>query len=131
MIIVWFMILGAILLVAFILGAIGFLCTTNARGLLPGLLFGLPAVALSLPILVFCAGSGLLWLILFGGFATPPLFLGSSVICRDIQTGKKWPDFASGMLVCIGIFLIGFLLSEHRYVIDTIFFHLLPMPSIV
>ena len=116
--------------VAFILGAIGFLCTKSTRDLFPGLLFGLPAVALSLPIFVFCVGSGLFLLFSFGVFAALPLFFGSLVICRGLRTGEKRRDLASGMLVCIGIFLLGFLISEHHDVTDAIFIHLLPMPSI-
>ena len=62
MIIFWVIILGAILLVAFAFGAIGILCTENGRDWVSGLLFGVPAIILSLRVLVFCTRSVKPWI---------------------------------------------------------------------
>jgi hypothetical protein len=134
MIILWFIILGGVLLLAFILGGIGFLSTKSRRDLIPGLFFGLPAVILSLPIFIFCVRSiesGIYLLFLFGIVAIPPLYLGSLVLCRGLQTGTKAKDAISGTLVCVTIFVCGFLLSEHHDITDMIFVHLLPMSPIL
>jgi len=128
------MILGGILLLAFVLGAVGILCTKSRRDLVPGLLFGLPAVILSMPVFVFCMRSielGFLSLSLLGVVAILPLYIGSLVLCRGLKTGKKARDTISGMLVCISIVVFGFLLSEHHDLTDMIFVHLLPMSSIL
>ena len=45
-------ILGGILLFAFVLGILGVLCTHDKRDLVPGLLFGLPVIVVSLLIFV-------------------------------------------------------------------------------
>lgn len=134
MIIVWFMILGGVLFLAFILGIIGLLCTKSRRDLIPGLIFGLPAVILSLLIFILCMRSielEFVPLFLFGLVAVPPLYLGALVLCRGFQTGKKATDTISGMLVCVSVFVFGFVLSEHHDIADFIFAHLLPMSSIL
>jgi uncharacterized membrane protein HdeD (DUF308 family) len=110
LIFIWSAILGGILLVAFIAAAIGFLCTHSGRNLVPSLLFGLPAVILSLPVFVFCAETSLLFLIPFAAVA---LFLGLLVIFRGVQTGQKRRDLISGALICIGLILFGFALHQH------------------
>ena len=133
MIVIWFVIFGGASLVAFLSAAIGFLCTKSIRDVVPGLLFGLPATILSLPLFVLgceLGGSGVPLLFLFSGLTAVPLFLGSLVLCRSFQTGRKQRDFAAGMLVSVGIFLFGILLSEHHDLTDAILIHLLGMPSI-
>lgn len=130
----WYMILGGILLVALILACIGFMCTQNIRDFVPGLIFGVSAVVLSLPITVFCVSFvkiEILSLIPLGVISVIPLYLGLSVICRGFKTGKKWTDLSSCSLVCVGFLGVGFLLSEYPVITDLIFIRLLPMPSIL
>ncbi|HEY1661327.1 MAG TPA: hypothetical protein VGI03_02820 [Verrucomicrobiae bacterium] len=114
-------VLGVCLLLACISGAIGFLCTQSARGLFPGLLFGLPAVVLSLAVFILGIESieeDLFPLFIISLISIPPLYLGSLVLCRGFQTGNKLRDFTSGMFVCVSIFLCGFLLSKHPDLLD-------------
>jgi hypothetical protein len=124
-IVIWMAIIGGILLIAFIIGAIGSLCTHSRRDLVPGLLFGLPTVLLSLPVLVFCAQS---WALVFSAFAVLPLSLGLLDICRALHTGDKRGDLVSGAIICGGLFLFGFVLYKYPEVTQMMFSHILPAP---
>jgi hypothetical protein len=116
-------ILGGILLVAFILGILGLLCTRDRQTLVPGLLFGLPAVLLSLLVCVFFIQVGL-----FGAgiITAPSLIIGSLVIWRGFRTGRRRRDYVSAALVCVGIFLMGFTLIRYPEITVAIFSRLLP-----
>ena len=121
-------ILGGILLVALILGSLGVLCTRNGHDFVPGLLFGLPAVLLSLLVCVFfiqveLPGAGI--------FAAPPLIIGSLVIWRGCRTGQMRGDYVSAALVCVGIFLMVFTLIRYPEVTGAIFSRLLPPAPIL
>jgi hypothetical protein len=122
-------ILGGILLLTFILGSIGVLCTHDRRDLVPGLLFGLPTVFVSLLFYVRSIGVaedfdavGYL----FGIFTFPSLIMGSLVIWRGFRTGQKRRDYFSALLVCASIYLIGFVLVQYPEISDVIFSHIIP-----
>ena len=116
-------ILGGILLFAFVLGILGVLCTHDKRDLVPGLLFGLPVIVVSLLIFVLFVEADIIWA---GIFAVPPLIIGSLVVWRGFRTGKKRSDYFSAMLVCGGIFLMGFVLIKYPHITRMIFSHILP-----
>jgi hypothetical protein len=121
-------ILGGILLVALILGSLGVLCTREGYDLVPGLLFGLPAVLLSLLVCVFFIEVRLFWA---GIFTAPPLIIGALVIWRGFRTGQRRGDYLSAGLVCVGIFLMGFALIRCPEITDAIFSRLLPPAPIL
>jgi hypothetical protein len=116
-------ILGGMLLFAFILGSVGVLCTHDRRDFVPGLLFGLPAIVLSLSIFVLFMEVDIIWA---GFFAIPSMVIGSLVVWRGFRTGHKWSDYFSAILVCGGIFLMGFVLVKYSDITRTIFSHILP-----
>ncbi|HXC99368.1 MAG TPA: hypothetical protein VN048_08505, partial [Verrucomicrobiae bacterium] len=116
------------LLVALILGGVGVLCTHDRRDVVPGLLFGLPAIIISLMVIVLFVDEELIWV---GIFALPSLIMGALVVWRGIRTGQKRSDYFCAMLVCIGIFLMGFVLVKHPDITRMIFSHILPAASIL
>jgi len=116
-------ILGSILLVALILGSMGVLCTRDRHALVSGLLFGLPAVLLSLLVCVFFIEVRLFWA---GIFTAPPLIIGALVIWRGWRTGQRRRDYVSAALVCVAIFLMGFALIRYPEITDAVFSRLLP-----
>jgi hypothetical protein len=121
-------ILGGILLLAFILGSVGVLCTHDRRDLVPGLLFGLPVIVVSLLIYVLFVEVEIIWA---GIFAVPSLIVGSLVVWRGFRTGQKRSDYFSAMLVCGGIFLLGFVLVEYPDITRMIFSHIFPAAPIL
>jgi hypothetical protein len=115
------MIFGAMLLMAFISGVIGILCTRSIRDLFPGLLFGLPAILLSMLVFIFFIGAQS-WV---GIVAVPTLMIGMIVVWRGLRTGQKQRDRISGVLVCVGVVLVGIILLKYPD-IPAIFFKFLP-----
>lgn len=116
-------ILGGILLVALISGSMGVLCSHDRRDVVPGLLFGLPAIVASL--LVFA------WFVEVENtrsciFAAPSLIIGSLAVWRGLRTGQKRYDYFSAMLVCAGIFLTGLVLVKYPDITSMIFSPILP-----
>jgi hypothetical protein len=121
-------ILGGILLLAFILGSVGVLCTHDRRDLVPGLLFGLPVVVVSLLIFVLFVEVEIIWA---GIFAVPSLVIGSLVVWRGFRTGQKRSDYFSAVLVCVSIFLLGFVLVKYPDITRMIFSHIFPTAPIL
>lgn len=121
-------ILAGILLVALILGSLGLLCTRDRHALVPGLLFGVPAVLLSLLVCVFFIQEGL-----FGAgiITAPSLIIGSLVIWRGSRTGRRRRDYVSAALVCVAIFLTAFTLIRYPELTGAIFSRLLPPAPIL
>lgn len=124
-IVVWSAIFCGILLVASAMAAIGFHCTRGGRAVVPGLVFGLPAVILSLPVLYFCAET---LFVFFSASATVPLVVGLLDIYRGIQSGQKRRDLLAGALVCVGFLVCAVMLYEHPEVTRWVFSDILPLP---
>lgn len=123
--VIYYAILGGILLLALIVAAVGLHCCGKRHGLVSSVAFGLPAVVLSLPILLFCAEVRLVSLSVF---AAIPLFLGLLDIWRGIRTGEKFRDLVLGLLVCVTFSAFGFLLYDHPESTRWILSHILPTP---
>jgi hypothetical protein len=113
---------GFPVLVAFIFGAIGILCTVEGQNKFPGFLFGLPAVMVSLIVSIECTEMALPW---FAVFAIATLIMGGIVIWRGLRNGQKNNDFIMGALVSLGIFAAGFFLSQEPDLVRVIFSHFL------
>src|SRR2546423_14596251 len=90
------LILGGILLLAFILGSVGVLCTHDRSDFVPGLLFGLPVIAVSLLIFILSVEVEIIWA---GIFAVPSLIIGSLVVWRGFRTRQKRRDYLSAVFV--------------------------------
>jgi hypothetical protein len=122
---IWSAIFGGILLAAFIIAAVGFHCTRGGHALIPGLGFGLPAVVLSLPVLLFCAET---LFVVCSASATIPLFLGLLDIYHGIRRGEKRRDLLAGALLCLGFLVCAILLYKHPDITHWMFSHILPTP---
>ena len=121
-------IFAGILVVAFILGCLGVLCTHDRRDLVPGFLFGLPTIFASLLILILFVEAQIIWVAIF---AVPSLLIGSLVVWRGIRTGQKRSDYFSAVLVCVGVSLMGCILVKYPDISSRIFSHILPAAPIL
>ena len=117
------LILGGILLVSLILGSLGILCTHDRRDWVPGLLFGLPTIVVSLLFLNLVLEIKILWA---GIFAFPSLIIGALVVWRGFRTGQKPRDYVSALFICVSILLMGFVLVKYPDITRMIFSPFLP-----
>jgi hypothetical protein len=117
------LVLGLPMLVAFIFGAIGILCTIEGQNRFPGFLFGLPAVMVSLLIIVECIKIALPW---FAIFAIATLIMGGIVIWRGLRKGQKSSDYITGAVIGLCIVAAGFFLLKEPDLVQVIFSHFSP-----
>ena len=121
-------ILGGVILLAYVLGSMGLLCTRDRRDWAPGLLFGLPVIVASLLIFDLFVQVELFWA---GIFTVPSLIIGSLVVWRGFRTGKKRRDCISAVFVCGGICFGGAFLIQHPEITRVIFSRILPAAPIL